>query len=175
MCVKPTVPSVPEDCDEDCQSSPDSYTGPVARLGKLSLDMPLARREREIDEMARDAASDAARALQDLHNHAVSADATPVARTGSKRVRTGSVDNALQDNVREMLFGRCHSEATWPEALVRSDKMTESCLQFAVRPTLGGSGKRVCCLAEAASGYAAAAMMYPALSLRGPMWDGILN
>lgn len=176
-CVKPSVPSVPEDYDESCMSSsPESYTGPVSKLVDLSLDTPLARRERELDGMARDPASDAARALQDLHNHA-SADATPTAMAGCKRSRAASTDNSLQDNVREILSGRYgSSESAWPNTLSRSRGMvSDSYQQFPVRPTLGGSGKRVCCSTEAASGYAAA-NMHAAIGLRGPgMWDGILN
>ncbi|KAF4504168.1 hypothetical protein G6O67_008355 [Ophiocordyceps sinensis] len=172
MCAKPTVPSVPEDRDEWCLSaSPETYNGPVAKLGDLCLDTPLARRERELDDVARDAESDAARALQDLHNHGCSADSTPTARTGCKRSRAPSTsDNALQDNVRDILSGCRGLSAPWPQALVcPGDARAETGIQFPVRPTLGGTGKRVCCSAEAAS-------VYPALSLRGPgMWDGILN
>ncbi|KAM4064883.1 cyclin domain-containing protein [Hirsutella rhossiliensis] len=172
-CAKPTVPSVPEDHDEWCLSaSPETYNGPVAKLGDLSLDTPLARRERELDDVARDAVSDAARVLQDLHNHGCSANSTPTARTGRKRSRAASTsDNPLQDNVRDILSGRRGSSASaWPDVLVRpGDVRAEAGMQFPVRPTLGGTGKRVCCSAEAAS-------VYPALSLRGPgMWDGILN
>ncbi|PNY29060.1 G1/S-specific cyclin Pcl5 [Tolypocladium capitatum] len=176
VCAKPTVPSVPEDYDENCMSSsPESYTGPVPRLGGLSLDTQWARRERELDGTVPDAASDAARALQDLHNHA--ADATTTAKAGRKRSRAASSDNSLQDNVREMLSGRYgSSEPAWPNAAARSRGVaSESYLQFPVRPTLGGSGKRVCCSTEAASGYAAV-NVHPAIGLRGPgMWDGILN
>ena len=178
VCVKPSVPSVPEDYDENCMSSsPESYTGPVSRLGDLSLDTPLARRERELDDMARDPASDAARALQDLHNHTSSADATPIAKVGSKRSRASSIDNSLQDNVREILSGRSgSSESARPNTLARSRGMvSETYLQFPARPTLGGPGKRVCCSTEAANGYAAA-NVHSAIGFGGPgMWDGILN
>lgn len=170
VCAKPTVPPVPEDLDEWCLApSPEAYTGSVAKFGDLSLDTPLARRERELDDTGRDAASDAARALQDLHNHGRSADATPTAKTGCKRSRAGSAgDNALQDNVRDILAGFHASPASaWPEVLVGS--RAEPYVQFPARPALGGTGKRVCCSTEAAPAH-------PALSLRGAaMWDGILN
>ncbi|PHH68609.1 hypothetical protein CDD83_6030 [Cordyceps sp. RAO-2017] len=147
--------------------------GPVAKLVDLSLDTPLGRRERDLDEFAREAASDAARALQDLHNHGSSAETTPTARTGCKRSRTTSTgESSLQDNVRDLLVGRGGAaEPAWAETLVGGPGgfAAEAGLQFPVRPTLGGGGKRVCCSAEAGS-------MHPALSLRGPgMWDGILN
>lgn len=173
VCAKPTVPPVPEDHDEWClTASPETYSGPVSKLGDLSLDTPLARRERELDDMARNAASDAARALQDLHNHGSAADSTPTARTGCKRSRAASSsDCALQDNVRDILSGR-HGSAlsAWPEMMLRAgDVRAEAGMQFPARPTSGGTGKRVCCSTEAAS-------VHPALSLRGPgMWDGILN
>lgn len=171
--MKPTVPSVPEYYDESCfTSSPESYTGPVSKLGDLCLDTPLARREQEFDDMARDPASDAARALQDLHNYHYSADATATAKTGSKRSRPTSMDNSLQENVREMLTARYNSsESAWPETLVRPRGIApESYLQVPVRATLQGT-KRVCCSTEAANGFQATGM-----SFRGPgMWDGILN
>ncbi len=178
VCARPTVPSVPEDYDEPCpSSSPESYTGPVNKLGDLTLETPLARREMDLDEVARDPASDAARALQDLHRQA-SANATPIARTGCKRSRTSSMDNNLQDNVREILSaGYEASQAGWPESLVRprGGVASDSYLQFPGRPIVGAPGKRVCCSAEAASGYTSA-KIHPAISLRGPgMWDGILN
>ncbi|KJZ75794.1 hypothetical protein HIM_04951 [Hirsutella minnesotensis 3608] len=172
ICAKPTVPSVPEDNGE-CylSSSPESYTGPVTKLGSLSLDTPLARRERELEDMARDAASDAARTLQDLHKHGYATDAMPTPKTGCKRSRAASnSDVTLQENVREILNGRRGTSSTaWPDTLVRTgDMRPEMGLQFPVRP-LGGAGKRVCCSAEAASAY-------PPISLGGPgMWDGILN
>lgn len=176
---RPSVPSVPEDYDEACMSSsPESYTGPEAKLGDLSLDTPLARRERELDDVARDPASDAARALQDLHNHDVSADATPIAKTGSKRSRASSIDDSLHENVREILTGNGYEspKTTWPNTLVRSRGMvSESYLQIPNNLALGRTAKRVCCSAEAASGYEAASV-HPAISLRGPgMWNDILN
>lgn len=178
--LKPSVPSVPEDYDERCMSSsPASYTGPeTAKLGDLCLDTPLARRERELDDLAaRDPASDAARALQDLHNQSVSANATPTAKTGFKRSRTPSIDNSLQENVRDILSRQFDSpEPSWSNTIARSRATaSESFMQVPAHPTFGRNAKRVCCSAEAATGYQTAGV-HPAISLRGPgMWDGILN
>jgi hypothetical protein len=168
---KPTVSSVPEDYDAHCYtSSPENCNGPVGKLGDLSLDTPLARRQKELDDMARD--SDAARALQELQNYNA-----PAPRSGTKRSRTASMDNCLQENVREMLGGRYSTQRpTWPDTLVRTRGITsESNLQVPVRPSLPGTGKRVCCSAEAAQGYEFSSV-HPALGIRGPgMWEGILN
>ncbi|KAM0560995.1 hypothetical protein ACHAPJ_003495 [Fusarium lateritium] len=175
---KPTIPSVPEDHDVHCYtSSPESCTGPVGKLGDLSLDTPLARRQQELDDMARDA-SDAARALQELQNYRA-AEVMPatVPRSGTKRSRTASMDNCLQENVREMLGGRYSTQRPgWPDTLVRTRGITsESNLQVPVRPSLPGTGKRVCCSAEAAQGYEVSSV-HPAIGIRGPgMWEGILN
>lgn len=175
LSLKPTVPSVPESYDESCfTSSPESYTGPVGKLGDLCLDTPLARRERELDDMARDPASDAARALQDLHNYHYSAGVTSAARTGSKRSRPTSIDNSLQENVRDMLSGRYNpSESSWPDTLVRPPVITPgSYPSVPARSNLSGTSKRVCCSTEAVNGFQAASGM----GFRGPgMWDGILN
>ena len=170
LSLKPSIPSVPED-DVECyfSSSPESYTGPVGKLGDLSLETPLARREQELEDMVRDPASDAARALQELHSHG-SAEATPIAKTGSKRGRSTSIDDSLQENVREMLSGCYPPGPAWPNTLVRSRGIvSESYLQVPVRPELPGTGKRLCCSTEAAS-------VHRELDYRGPgMWDGILN
>jgi len=168
---KPTVSSVPEDYGVHCYtSSPETCTGPVGKLGDLSLDTPLARRQQELEDMARD--SDAARALQELQNHNATAP-----RSGTKRSRTASMDNCLQENVREMLGGRYSTQRpAWPDTLVRTRGITsESNLQVPVRPSLPGTGKRVCCSAEAAQGYEFSSV-HPAIGIRGPgMWEGILN
>ncbi|OAA42737.1 G1/S-specific cyclin Pcl5 [Metarhizium rileyi] len=175
---KPSVPPVPEDYDEHHIASLDSYTdSETARLGKLCLDTPLARRERDLGAMVADPASDAARALQDLHNHDVSADATPTAKIGAKRSRTSSIDDSLHENVRDLLIQSYESpESSWPDTLVCSRAMApESYLQVPAHPTLGRNAKRVCCSAEAATGYMTV-NVHPAIGLRGPgIWDGILN
>ncbi|SPJ81787.1 related to G1/S-specific cyclin pas1 [Fusarium torulosum] len=169
---KPTIPSVPEYC---YTSSPESYTGPVNKLGDLSLDTPLARRQQELEDMARD--SDAARALQELHYRSVEVMRAAAPRSGTKRSRTASMDNGLQENVREILGGPYSTQRpAWPDTLVRTRGITsESNLQIPVRPNLPGTGKRVCCSAEAAQGYEVSSV-HPAIGIRGPgMWEGILN
>lgn len=175
---KPTIPSVPEDYDEQCfSSSPESYSGPVGKLGDMSLDQtPLARRETVLEDMSRDAASDAARALQELHSQRSLRLATPTTKTGSKRSRPMSIENALQENVRDILGARQSSDDTlWPDTLVRSRAyVSESNIRQAIRPTLTGPHKRLCCSAEAAEGYQTA--IPRSVSFTGPgMWDGILN
>jgi hypothetical protein len=176
---RPTIPSVPEDFDEEYfSSSPESYSGPVGKLGDVSLDhTPLARRELTLDNLSRDAASDAARALQELHSQrSTPCLTTPTAKTGSKRSRPMSIENALQENVRDMLStSRTPSESVWPDTLIRSRAyVSESNIRQSIRPTLAGSRKRLCCSAEAASGYQST--MSRSVSFTGPgMWDGILN
>ncbi|RSL60358.1 hypothetical protein CEP54_006815 [Fusarium duplospermum] len=176
---KPTIPSVPEDYDVHCySSSPESYTGTVNKLGDWSMETPLARREQQLEDMTRDA-SDAARALQELQNYRA-AEAVPTAfvRTGSKRSRTASMDNGLQENVREMLNGHYYSteRPAWSDTLVRArGPALESNFQIPVQPSLPGSGKRICCSAEAAQEYALSSV-HSNMGLRGPgMWEGILN
>lgn len=175
---KPTIPSVPESYDEHCfSSSPESYTGPVGKLGDLSLETPLARREQGLDDMVHDPASDAARALQELQNYRDSTYVIPT-KTGSKRSRSTSTDNSLQENVREMLHGRYYSfeRDSRPSSLVRPRSYaSEPNLQVAVRPNFPGSSKRVCCSTEAAQAYEVSSV-HPAIGIRGPgMWEGILN
>ncbi|KAM3444654.1 hypothetical protein NHJ13734_001156 [Beauveria thailandica] len=156
-CQKPTVPPVPEDfADEHMfSSSPESYTGPVAKLGGLSLDTPLARREEELEDMARDPVCDAARALQDLHNQDLhSASSTPIARMNRKRSRPALMDDSLQANVRHLLHGTYHiPEVTW---------------------NMKSSRKRVCCSTEAVTGFQTANPR-PVLNQGQGIWEGILN
>jgi hypothetical protein len=176
---RPTIPSVPEDYDEQVfSSSPETYSGPVGKLGDMSLDQtPLARRENPFEDSSHDAASDAARALQELHSQRSSSSLlTPTAKTGSKRSRPMSIENALQENVRDILgAGRTSDAAVWPDTLVRSRAyVSESNIRQSIRPTLTGSHKRLCCSAEAAEGFQAA--IPRSVSYTGPgMWDGILN
>jgi hypothetical protein len=167
-----TIPSVTEEYDEPCfSSSPESYSGPVGKTSELD-DTPLAG-----SYSTSDPATDAARALQELHGLSSSSTiVTPTAKTGSKRSRPMSIDNALQENVRDILGARrATGDAVWPDSLVRSRAyVSESNIRQSVRPTLTGSRKRVCCSAEAAHGYQAAVPR--SVSFTGPgMWDGILN
>ena len=157
-------------------SSPESYTGPVGKdLYDLSLDTPLARRDVEMDYFSKD--EEAARALQELHNHPRSMESPN--RAGAKRSRTQSIDNSLQENVREMLNGRYQTESSWSDELVRSRSRTTaiSPSQFAIRSTSTTSlgRKRVCCATEAVREYPQT-HVHPSLGLTGPgMWEGILN
>lgn len=164
---RPTVPSVPESYEDGyLSSSPESFTGTVGKLGDWNQDTPLARHGSRLDEMARDAASDAARALQELYHHGAD-DATP---TGCKRSRPTM--SSLHDNVRDLLNGRCDEGASWPESLVLS---REPYNRMSSYPEMSRSTKRVCCSAEAASGYDAVSPTH-AMNLRRPgMWHGILN
>lgn len=158
---RPSVPSVPESYEDGyMSSSPDSFTGTVGKLGEWSQDTP----------MARDAASDAARTLQELYHHGAD-DATP---TGCKRSRPTPM-GSLHDNVRDLLNGRCGGDtgsSSWPDSLVLA---REPYSRMSSYPEMSRSTKRVCCSAEAASGFESASPTH-AMSLRRPgMWHGILN
>jgi hypothetical protein len=156
------IATVPEGyCDNGPTLSPESYTGPVGKdFLVLSLDTPLARRE--LDYFSKD--EEAARALQELHNQPRSAE-SPL-RAGAKRARPQSIDNSLQENVREMLSGRYPlSESNWSDDLVRSRPNAQVAIRSTSNASLGR--KRVCCSSEAARD------LLPAI--RGPgMWEGIL-
>jgi hypothetical protein len=156
------IATVPEGyCDNGPTLSPESYTGPVGKdFLDLSLDTPLARRE--LDYFSKD--EEAARVLQELHNHPRSGE-SPL-RAGAKRARPQSIDNSLQENVREMLSGRyTSSESNWSDDLVRSRPNAQVALRSTSNASLGR--KRVCCSSEAARD------LLPAI--RGPgMWEGIL-
>jgi hypothetical protein len=172
--LKPSVPSVPEDYDEHSfSSSPESYTGPVGKLEDFSAETPLGRFENRLDAMVGDADSDAARALQELHSQY--ADAAAV-KTGAKRSRPSSIDNALHENVRDMLSGRYSPGSSWPDTLLRSRAyVSEPYLQVPVRSDMSGSRKRVCCSAEATNGYEKSAI-HSGMGMRGQaLWQNILN
>jgi len=168
-----------DDCDTGATASPESYTTPVGPdFHDLALATPLVQREAE-DYFSKD--EEAARALQELHNHPRSLE-SPI-RAGAKRSRPVSIDNSLQENVREMLSGRYQSEqqSRWSEDCVRhrTRPVTISpTAQVAVRAnantTLGR--KRVCCATEATRGLPRS-NLHPAFGgYGGPgMWDGILN
>lgn len=176
--LKPSVPSVPEDFDEHCQNSSGFNVDPETRLGDSTVDAFSAKSGPSLEEMVCDAASDAARALQDLHNHDISGSATPTATTGRKRSRAISIDNSLHENVREMLIRPYETaEPSSPNAPARLRGMTSD-PYLRIMPThtsFGRTAKRACCSAEAASGYEAAGL-HPTMSFRGRgMWDSILN
>jgi len=172
------IATVPEGyCDNGPTSSPDSYTGPVGKdFLDLSLNTPLARRE-AADYFFKD--EEAARALQDLHNHPRSTESPN--RAGAKRSRPLSIDNSLQENVREMLSGRYQPEAKWSDTLVRPRTTMEVSpnAQVAIPRTNSSSSlgrKRVCCATEATRGLPQPSL-HPAFGGLGGvgMWDGILN
>lgn len=164
------ISTVPEGyCDNGPTSSPEQYTGPVGKdFLDLSLDTPLGRHEAS-DYFSKD--EEAARALQELHNHPRSME-SPI-RAGAKRSRTSSIDNSLQENVREMLSGRYQqSQSSWSDDLVRS----RSTAQVAIQSNLSSFGrKRVCCATEAIQSHSEADL-HPTFGVGRPgMWAGILN
>ncbi|KAG5948931.1 hypothetical protein E4U53_006103 [Claviceps sorghi] len=190
MSSKPSVPSVPEDVDEKCtvSPSPGSY-GSETKLGGLTLNTPpVTRGFSGRDRMACDAASDAARALQDLHKHDAPCHAAPLTAPSRKRHRPGSVDpnESLHDNVRELLTRRYDADAaepSWPDTMVtRPPRMHgvtyDACLPAPGHAAFGPTVKRVCCSTEAASGYqvTGGVHVHPAVGLGGRrIWDSILN
>lgn len=172
--LKPSVPPVPEDIQEyTMAASPETYVGPEMGLGELALQTPLGRHESDLDAMARDPASDAARVLQDLHNYNTSMYARS---SGRKRSRGLSMSGSLHGKMPEILNLEPTSAELSPSPLSQShSSVIERHLAAPIIPTFGRSAKRVCCSAEAASGYQTATM-HPAIGLRGRgMWDGILN
>jgi hypothetical protein len=161
--VRPTIASVPEDCEAAyLATSPESYAVPTGKeINSMSLETPLARREREMD--------DAARALQELHRSGASRPAMPP-RAGSKRARS----NSLHEDVRDMLAGHFDS-GVWPEAMVHGPAAVSGHAQRV--PVLRSSSyKRVCCSTEAAR-VPSMSLVHPAVGGYGApgMWDGILN
>ncbi|KAI1635986.1 hypothetical protein F4809DRAFT_415304 [Biscogniauxia mediterranea] len=173
--LRPAIASVPEDYEENCvTSSPESYAGTV---GKDLYQMSLASKGCEMDD-----AADAARALQELHTYHMRTNAQPrsTARLGSKRSRPSSIDNSLQENVREMLSSQYYSfaEKEWPDAVLCGRGAIESdTRQTPVQTSINGVRKRVCCSSGAPVRSYAIPAMHPAVGgAGGPgMWDGILN
>ncbi|KAK3694011.1 hypothetical protein B0T22DRAFT_58196 [Podospora appendiculata] len=170
--LRPTIASVPEDYEENClTASPLSYTGTVGKdFCDVSMETPLGRRQREMD--------DAARALQDLQRHGARQAAATEFKIGSKRSRPVSTDNSLQENVRELLTERyLDGVVPWTDVMVQRSRTDAA--QQAQQPLVSfkrGRRKRVCYSADEAE-----AMVMPALhpafgGFGGPgMWSGILN
>lgn len=162
--LKTTIHTVSESSEEyGFSSSPESYTGPVAKIGGLlrtetSLS---ARYERELERQSREADSDAARTLQELHNQSIrSAYHAPEApKTGTKRSRTASLDQPLQDHVREILGAPYGSTSRFQQRVPSSSADTR---------------KRLCCSTEAATGYQVATGNHT-YGLREPSFWEILN
>jgi hypothetical protein len=173
------IAPVPENyTDNGPTSSPDSYTGTVGKdFLELSLETPLVRQGREVDYFSRDSANDAARALQELHNNPRSDEQSSANKVGTKRSRPQSIDNSLQENVRDLLASqsRSSSENSWADTLVRprrgSRSTTYNTAQGTIKSIPSPDGrKRVCCSTEASKGFPE-----PGLLARPGMWDGILN
>ena len=172
--LRPVIASVPEDYEENCiTSSPESYTGTVGKdLVQMSMETPLAR-GCDLDD-----ATNAARALQELHSYHQRANPQPrlSARLGSKRSRPSSIDNSLQENVREMLSTQYYSiaEREGHDSMVRG--LTSMDLGNQQTPVQSNGGrKRFCCSTDARS-YAIPAI-HPAVGGPGGpgMWEGILH
>ena len=175
------IATVPEYCDDGPTSSPESYTGPVGKdFLDLSLDTPLARREVDLDYYSKD--EEAARALQELHNNPRSMDSP--SKVGAKRSRSQSLENSLEENVREILNGKyqLNNEENWSNEFVRSrfarSQDNSPNAQVAIQSTSSASlgRKRVCCASEAARDLPIS-NLHPAFGgFGGPgMWAGILN
>lgn len=165
LSARPTIASVPEDHEQGyLTASPEAYGAATGKeLGDMSAESFLARRQREMAE--------AARALAELQQYGASRPAMPI-RAGSKRSRPHSLENALQEDVREML-ARQHQSSVWPEGMVRARTEPQ---QVPIRLVSRGSYKRVCCSTEAAQPTQISSL-HPAVGgYGGPgMWEGILN
>ena len=172
---RPVIANVPEYCDGPT-SSPESYTGPVGKdFVELSLDTPLAR---QACPYLYSKDGEAARALQELQCQPRSVESP--SRAGAKRSRTESIDNSLQENVREMLFDRFHPTNAWSNDIVRSrtsSRGTSPTSQVAQPSSTASLGrKRLCCATESANSLPRP-NIHPAFGgFGGPgMWAGILN
>jgi len=172
LSLKPNIASVPENYAESYMTaSPMSYTGPVGKdLYEVSVDTSLARRQHEMD--------DAARALQDLRRHGSSNPVAMPVKAGIKRSRTFSMDNSLQDNVREMLAGRYPTdEPQWAETLLQRPRGELAGQPQRVPAIARGGRKRLCCSSSATELYSTTSSLYPACGgMQGPgTWYSILN
>ncbi|KAI2634821.1 hypothetical protein GGS26DRAFT_525341 [Hypomontagnella submonticulosa] len=167
---RPIIASVPEDYEENCiTSSPESYTGTVAKdLVQMSLETPLAR-GCEMDD-----AANAARALQELHSYRTNSQ--PRLSTRAKRSRPLSIDNSLQENVREMLSTQYYSitEREQSDISIRGHAPVDMGNQQTPVQSNGGR-KRFCCSSDVRP-YAIPTI-HPAVGGPGGpgMWEGILN
>lgn len=170
LILRPTIASVPEDNEETgcLTTSPESYTVPAEKeLCDASAETPLARRQREMD--------DAARALQELQRYGAGGAAVQ-AKAGSKRRRSISAEDSLQEDVREMLVS--HYPSSWAEAMVRTrDQVSGQSQHVPVRAAVRGANKRLCCSTEASRSLNIPPI-HPAMGGgfgRPGMWEGILN
>jgi len=161
--LKSTFAPVPENYQVECLvASPESYTGPVTDSFARN------RREQEMTE--------AAWALQELQTYGAGKQPTVSVRTGSKRGRPPSIDNSLQENVRELLSSRYPSgEPVWSGSLVRGQSdLAGATQQIPVSAPLR-SHKRLCCSTEAVEPFMMSSL-HPAMGgVGGPgMWANIL-
>lgn len=156
--LKPLViPSVPEDYERRFTSSPEPYAAAgVVKTGGATpyAETLLGRRESALEAMVGSSADDAARTLHNLGQWCGSSPLRgpgPLARAGSKRGRSDSVENPLQENVREMLSSGVDGDnvGLWPEALVRPKTGAAPDVMQVPAPRLVRRGsKRLCCSAE---------------------------
>ncbi|PKS09503.1 hypothetical protein jhhlp_004120 [Lomentospora prolificans] len=178
--LKPIIiSSVPEVYEHCLSSSPEPYACPVGKLGDAYLETPLGRRESEIDAAVGESVDDAARTLHELQRWGCAVQTKPasLARTGSKRVRSDSLEASLQENVRDILNTNAESVERWPESLVRSKSFAERRLQTSAPLLVRRGSKRLCCSTEA-SQELRGDYMRPTLTsgLGGAgMWAGVLH
>lgn len=158
--VVPSVSSICEDKVMRVSSSPTSFMG--QEICGISMRYPY-KNEFEIDNVE----TEAARTLQELHdqwqqsrNSQMSATSAP--KIGNKRSRPLSIDNGLQDHVREILRGDA-TDRTGQYNYTQTPCQSQD------------SRKRLCCSTEAAQFQMPS--IHPAMNgLVGPgMWAGILN
>ena len=158
---RPTFAPVPENFQIECMvASPESYTGQVFDSAWSH------QREKE-----------AAWALHELQTQATSMPVTTQVRAGSKRSRTASIDNPLQESVRDLLSTNYQKEnANWSESFVRGLGNR----QIPVPSTMQSANKRLCCSIEAVDSLGMSSLhhtLHPAMGgIGGPgMWTGILH
>ena len=149
------VSSVPEDYEQFLTASPESYNGPVGKAAEYH-ETPLGRRESALEAMV-----ESANVPQQLPAPQQRWSGS-VARTGSKRCRSDSVEASLHDNVRGLLGGS-EGLVQWRDALVRPGPGVPAPPVLTRR-----SSKRLCCSTEVSQG-----MRGDYLGLTPPMWAGI--
>jgi PHO85 cyclin-5 len=163
----PTILSVPEDFEHCLSSSPEPmYTGPVCKAVDISMDTPLARREREMGD------DEAARTLQALRKQS--------SQSSLKRSRSSSVaDNSMHDQVRDLLSAPVGKQGNWSGDLVRPrlGARAGSLGNLQVPVTTHNSRKRVCCASESQQTPETGILYHPSMhGMSGPgMWAGVLS
>ena len=171
--LRPTIiDSVTEEYEENCiTSSPESY------------DSSIRRDLYEIDDIQ--GATEVARALQALHHAYTRSSPTRIkpspVRAGSKRNRSNSTENTVQECVRELLHSTSDGAPPWSSHLVRSTISVphERSAQVSVRSPLPFGSKRLCCPTKAFHQYSRISNMRPmAGGPGGPggpgMWRDVL-